>query len=292
MKLIHLNEGVRYMTERKIIIIEKAVDLFAVNGFSATSVQDITDACGISKGSFYLSFKSKDNLLLEIFQYFSNKLFKRMSEVNALKIEPEVRLELFYQIYFEEVSRYSNFILMQMRERTKTLDDGILDIITNLRKISYAQQSEIFLTVYGPKIEKHIPDLHVLVNGLITGYMEIIFFNKESLNFPALAKFLVSITDSVVENLNEPFLREEQIIGFGVDLNPLSPSITEILNELQALLDNPFDEDTKTTLEIIEQELRTKEPRKPLISGMLSNLHHVTETSHFVQSLKSYMKSL
>lgn len=64
------------MTKRRILIIEKSSELFAENGFAATSVQDITDACGISKGAFYLSFKSKESLLFAIFEYFSNKLIE------------------------------------------------------------------------------------------------------------------------------------------------------------------------------------------------------------------------
>ena len=71
------------------MIIEKASELFAENGFGATSVQDITDACGISKGSFYLSFKSKDSLLFSIFEYFGDKLINRMGELNDLPVNRE-----------------------------------------------------------------------------------------------------------------------------------------------------------------------------------------------------------
>ena len=41
---------------KKQLIIEKAVELFAENGFESTSVQQITERCGISKGAFYLIF--------------------------------------------------------------------------------------------------------------------------------------------------------------------------------------------------------------------------------------------
>ncbi|CAM5212034.1 TetR family transcriptional regulator OS=Ureibacillus acetophenoni OX=614649 GN=SAMN05877842_112105 PE=4 SV=1 [Ureibacillus acetophenoni] len=33
-------------------------------------VQQITEHCGISKGAFYLSFKSKDELIIAIIDYF------------------------------------------------------------------------------------------------------------------------------------------------------------------------------------------------------------------------------
>ncbi len=42
---------------------EKALELFSEQGFEATSVQQITERCGISKGAFYLSFKTKDELV-------------------------------------------------------------------------------------------------------------------------------------------------------------------------------------------------------------------------------------
>lgn len=59
---------------KKEIIIEKAIELFSKNSIANTSIQDITDACGISKGAFYLSFRSKDDLLIEIIDQFIKEL--------------------------------------------------------------------------------------------------------------------------------------------------------------------------------------------------------------------------
>ncbi len=47
------------MKEKERLIIEMAMKLFAAKGVNATSVQEIVTACGISKGAFYLYFKSK-----------------------------------------------------------------------------------------------------------------------------------------------------------------------------------------------------------------------------------------
>ncbi|CAM4100818.1 hypothetical protein BAPA111461_18685 [Bacillus paramycoides] len=43
--------------------------LFATTGINATSVQEIVTACSISKGAFYLYFKSKDELLLATLRF-------------------------------------------------------------------------------------------------------------------------------------------------------------------------------------------------------------------------------
>ena len=55
---------------KKQLIIEKSLELFAKQGFEATSIQQITEYCGISKGAFYLSFKSKDELILALIDHF------------------------------------------------------------------------------------------------------------------------------------------------------------------------------------------------------------------------------
>ena len=47
-------------------ITEASIQLFEKKGFSETSVQDICDALGVSKGTFYYYFTSKEELLLDI----------------------------------------------------------------------------------------------------------------------------------------------------------------------------------------------------------------------------------
>jgi AcrR family transcriptional regulator len=46
-------------------IINKAIEFFSNNGFTGTRIDDITEALGIAKGTFYLYFKSKRDLLLD-----------------------------------------------------------------------------------------------------------------------------------------------------------------------------------------------------------------------------------
>ena len=47
-------------------ILEAAMDLFHEGGFNATGVQDIVNAAGVPKGSFYNHFESKDALALAV----------------------------------------------------------------------------------------------------------------------------------------------------------------------------------------------------------------------------------
>src|SRR5580698_11556667 len=48
------------------VVLNAGSKLFIERGFSACSVQDITDAAGVPKGSFYNHFKSKEALAAEV----------------------------------------------------------------------------------------------------------------------------------------------------------------------------------------------------------------------------------
>ena len=50
-------------------ILEAAMDLFSERGFETTSVQDIAQTAGIAKGTVYLYFKSKEDLVQQVYRY-------------------------------------------------------------------------------------------------------------------------------------------------------------------------------------------------------------------------------
>ncbi|MCW0484296.1 TetR/AcrR family transcriptional regulator [Gaoshiqia sediminis] len=59
--------------EKKKLILDVALELFATNGFHATSISQITKKAGISKGLVYNYFESKNDILEEIsHQAFDN----------------------------------------------------------------------------------------------------------------------------------------------------------------------------------------------------------------------------
>lgn len=57
-------------------IVEKAKDLFSRKGYTATSIQDVCAAAGVSKGNLYYHFKSKEDLFI----YLEEQNFAELSE--------------------------------------------------------------------------------------------------------------------------------------------------------------------------------------------------------------------
>lgn len=95
---------VKYMNRKKPIM-KKAIELFANQWIEATAVQQFTDACGISKGAFYLVFKSKTDLILSIVDEFGKRFLLELDQLVKPEQEAQQKLLQFYLIFCEEIFR-------------------------------------------------------------------------------------------------------------------------------------------------------------------------------------------
>jgi len=57
-------------------ILQSAVELFLEKGYEATSVNDICKHAGVSKGSFYHYFETKQVLFLSLMENWSSTLMQ------------------------------------------------------------------------------------------------------------------------------------------------------------------------------------------------------------------------
>ncbi|WP_408010405.1 TetR/AcrR family transcriptional regulator [Pseudalkalibacillus sp. A8] len=62
-------------------IMETSIHLFDEKGFAETSIQDIVDSVGVTKGTFYYYFKSKQELLRDIHLGYIEYLLKNQEEI-------------------------------------------------------------------------------------------------------------------------------------------------------------------------------------------------------------------
>jgi AcrR family transcriptional regulator len=64
-------------------LVQAAVRLFAERGYDATTVQDVVDAAGVTKGAMYHYFDSKDALLYEIYHRLLAMQAQRLEAIVA-----------------------------------------------------------------------------------------------------------------------------------------------------------------------------------------------------------------
>ncbi len=67
-------------------LINKCIAVFRSQGYYGTSMQDLADACGLTKGNFYHYYPNKEALmkgvLKKVNSYFSYLFFKKLQEGN------------------------------------------------------------------------------------------------------------------------------------------------------------------------------------------------------------------
>jgi AcrR family transcriptional regulator len=73
-------------------LLSVATRLFARHGFESTSVQDIVDAAGVTKGAMYHYYDSKDDLLYEVYHRLLSMQTAHLDEIAAGPGTPEERL--------------------------------------------------------------------------------------------------------------------------------------------------------------------------------------------------------
>jgi len=78
-------------------LLSAGVETLHQRGFNATSVQDITDAAGAPKGSFYNHFESKEALAAEAVRLYREKGRKRLTILQETKLSPLRRLRKYFE---------------------------------------------------------------------------------------------------------------------------------------------------------------------------------------------------
>jgi len=73
---------------------EAALNVFAAQGYHATSVTDLVKAAGVARGTFYLYFDSKDSLFLELLDDLVAELRAGIRGVDPSPGKPSVRAQL------------------------------------------------------------------------------------------------------------------------------------------------------------------------------------------------------
>jgi TetR/AcrR family transcriptional repressor of nem operon len=87
--------------QRRADLLAAGEELFLAKGVAATSLDDITSRAGVSKGLFYLYFRSKDELLAAMQDQFSVKLAERMRTATELAGDWPGKLDACVQTIFD-----------------------------------------------------------------------------------------------------------------------------------------------------------------------------------------------
>jgi len=155
-----------YKTEVREKIIEAAIVSFAQTGFDRTKMEDIAKRLGLSKGTIYLYFRSKEELFLAICEHYLRIIKERQQAANFSKME-EMLLdaERFFE-EFQELEQGNDRIMLEM----------VVESSRNpkLRKAMYEHRLRVYDAIVehlNRQIEKGFIRKDVDANGLASAFV-------------------------------------------------------------------------------------------------------------------------
>ena len=80
-------------------IIEKTASIFNTKGFAGTSLNDITAATGLTKGSIYGNFANKDEVALAVFDYNLKRATADIGRQIAAQDSAQNKLMVYVEVY-------------------------------------------------------------------------------------------------------------------------------------------------------------------------------------------------
>ena len=194
--------------EKKWEIVQAAAKLFIKKGIFNTGVRDISAASGITVGTLYHYFKSKDDIIAAFmdFSVYGTETFLKAAPEILNTMGPREALKQSIQRYIEYVDEAQNIVLFWHQEtksvqpelRKKLLDNELVLIGLLGDIIERGQKTGVFNSAVDPRLAAH----NIIVMGdrrwdLGKRYTSDQFVKRQ------VEFILRSLCDGVVESENE-----------------------------------------------------------------------------------------
>jgi len=137
--------------ERKSQIIIAAENVFAEKGFDQARMDDIAEKTGLSKGTLYLYFKSKDELIIAILDRIFKREFRALEELDLTEINATEAIWKF-------VDTVTRDIKIMLRLMPLTFEFMGLAFRNKLVQKAFRTYFNRYMNILVPIIQKGIDD--------------------------------------------------------------------------------------------------------------------------------------
>jgi AcrR family transcriptional regulator len=190
--------------ERQIIrqqLREQGEKLFEAYGLGKTTVEDITQAVGISKGSFYLFYASKEELLMQILEQIESDLRETILEY-TVRPQEEAR-ETVSAILKSYLLTWDAFPLL--RKLDKSDFEYLARKLPAERVRAHAQQDNEFILNFTEKLERDGIAVRVPAR-VVTNLLKSLFFvaiHRDDLGHDAYMECMEILVDLIAGYIME-----------------------------------------------------------------------------------------
>ena len=148
-------------------ILKKSWELFKKNGYEETKIERITKEVGISKGSFYTYFKTKEDVLFSILEKIEIEIENSINDIDTSE-EPS---KVLYNLLEKRVELFLGYVQNMKLENLYIMKSGQIDEFKNKITVFYTTYiKENIIKNYGNKKIWNLEIISKYINSSIEGY--------------------------------------------------------------------------------------------------------------------------
>ncbi|SDK28761.1 TetR/AcrR family transcriptional regulator [Sediminibacillus albus] len=288
------------MNEKRKQILEAAIKYFSKKGYFSTSMQEIAEDCGVSKGSLYKYFDSKEDVLIQVFEYNHEKMFERARGIHLDQtLSPYETFKKTIIIELEGMLENRDFFNILYKTLPKENNKQIVALIKRTRAAMLSWHKHLLFQAYGSKPEPFIWDIVMTFQGMIKEFIQLTVQERKPVELESIAEYIVRSLDAIIErNVGaEPVLSSEimrEYEEFDLGWKPLGRTeqarllLTQLKEQLTIVaLTNQDKDEMNAAIDLIDHELCKDQPREFLVHALLAYLKKNQELSDRIKQIES-----
>lgn len=214
-------------TKRKILTV--CVRLFLEQGYKETSITQITENAGVTRGSFQNLFRTKDAVLLELVETMFSGQFSAAKSITGQQLPP---------VYAYAVETAIQLTLTELNERLREIYLEAYSLPGTVEYIhlhTTAELKQIFGGNFPGYSDSDFYEMEIGTAGLMRGYMA----RKCDIHFP-LDRKLSRFLTAAMRVYRVPEEEQRQVLAFirSLDIRAIA---AEVMEKLFAMLEMKFD---------------------------------------------------
>ncbi|WP_371069755.1 TetR/AcrR family transcriptional regulator [Sediminibacillus sp. JSM 1682029] len=269
------------MSERRMEIIQSAIKSFSRKGYFSTSMQEIAEDCGVSKGLLYKLFDSKEDLLIQVFESNHKRMFEKARTIHLDEtLAPRDVFKQSILIELEGMFENKDFFNILYKSLPKENNKEILALSKRTRAAMLSWHKKLLVDAYQEKTEPVIWDLTVTLQGIIKEFIQLTVQEQKPVNLHQVAEYIVDTLDAAVEKhidkqavLTKEVMQEYETYQFDLEPFERHEQLEKLFSQLKeeiAPLPKQERDGLYDAINLMEQEIKEEKPREFLLQALLS----------------------
>ena len=186
--------------ETKAYILEKVAPIFNSKGYVGTSLSDLTEATGLTKGAIYCNFKNKEDLAVKAFKY-NVKMVLAPIAIELAKHENAIdklyAVTNFYRSYYPIAKERGGCPILNVGVDTNSVNPLLFKTVKEVSKRTMQSITDIIrlgISKKEIKADINVDEIASNIYCIIEGAIFMSFMNKEP-------KYMDNICDHIDQHI-------------------------------------------------------------------------------------------